>query len=277
MTDQYKGLENEWHQVSQAIDQSDFRVFPVPIVSENRSVYWPSDRGFRQFLELARSLDKKILYAGKRTFEVTDIEDLLATFSIKATILWPDDENDSDVLEPSIFPERDDYEIVDFIHDATLYVGRPFQYSVEWVHDGIVHSHWRLADWYSHLMDEVANLGSIIEQRVLEEAKNKEEEMEVIARQVAKDCDFQSRPNKQLRVKLIKVSFPALKPHEAYHIERSAWSIYREEILPEREKAIVEKADSLLKSGDSLNDIAHKLGMTRGKLQRLIGKYKTSE
>jgi len=72
-----KGLESEWKQVETSIQKRKLLVFPNMVQFDETYVTWPEEQGVESFLDLAQSLNIRLVYSGKTEFSSSEIEELL--------------------------------------------------------------------------------------------------------------------------------------------------------------------------------------------------------
>lgn len=160
MTRNFIGIEQLYEDINEQISTSDFDIFPSGISGTDGVAFWPESEGFNRFIELAKSLGKRILYVKAIYFTFDELIDLVMSYL-------------------SIDPEEHDYESVEgffkslgissdlnvrkYQEYGKQFDGRIESISVEWVHDGIVHRFWSIADWYGFLLDSAGEISGLVQ------------------------------------------------------------------------------------------------------------------
>jgi|GEM_PF-3472785 len=102
----------------------------------------------------------------------------------------------------------------------------------------------------------------------------KDKEIEQFSLELANDRNFQAATNDTQRQLIAKRIFAAQSEKYDYflidRIVQEAMAIYEMDIRPSLESVLSEKAEKLLQDGLSKKDIAKKLGITLGRLSKLI-------
>ncbi len=268
-------LEAHWEEVTSSIEGTQLRTFPGNIDRPASIARWPDDKPFAEFLALAIALGAQPIYLDTAIFDQQALDDL------RARVLDGDTLSESPpgtlaVATPvalSSFPELDR-----FISSARPFLDRIWAVEVQWVWASVVHSYFKVAAWYSALMDKLPELKSQFAQieiaRDAEELSRHDVELERAARSIASGTDF--RTSKKTLAAIRRVAAKALPDaslSDLHQIARTALDIYETEILPVEERRLAQKARLLVNDGLSLTKAAAKLGMTTDRLQRLLARY----
>ncbi len=84
---------------------------------------------------------------------------------------------------------------------------------------------------------------------------------------------FQKARNWSTQTEAARKAYPNLDERMLRSLLSQAREIYEAQIAPGQERAQVDKAKRLLESGMSLAKVAAQLGMTTGRLERMIARY----
>ena len=156
---------------------------------------------------------------------------------------------------------------------AEPFLGRTKMFWVQWVYEGIIHIFLKTADWYEDLENSLAHDQATIEAQREKQVEQRKAKLQETARALAGNSGFQKARNWSARNDVAKRLYPNFAEDKIGELAYSAWQIYESEILPMREEALVKEARGLLDSGQSLTRVANNLGMTSGRLERLLARY----
>ena len=252
-----KGLESEWKQVETSIQKRKLLVFPNMVHFDETYAAWPEEQGVESFLDLAQSLNIRLVYSGKTEFSSGEMEELVAE-------LRSDESEDEEAISSAT---QHIYAI------AKPFLGRTMMFWVQWVYEGIIHIFRKTADWYEDLENSLADDQATIEAQREKQVEQRKAKLQETTQALASNSGFQKTRNWSARYDVAKRLYPNLAEDEIAELVDSAWQIYESEILPVQENALVKKARGLLESGQSLTRVANNLGMTSGRLERLLARY----
>ena len=160
MPNEHEDVEQIWEQISESISSLGFQVFPSSISGTDGVAIWPVSEGFAKFLDLATSLGKKILYVHTIDFSSEELIDLVMNF-------LPTDIGEYDVETVEGFfaslGVSSDSQVTEYIEYGRRFAGRLASIRLEWVHEGVVHRYWRMADWYGFLLEKGGEISDLIE------------------------------------------------------------------------------------------------------------------
>jgi len=268
-------LDGHWQEIMPAIEATGMRVFPATIDEAQGIARWPQDHLFPAFLDHATQLGVRILYVDRAVFDEDNLTDLRnRVFEEESTPEYRASRPGMPAAEPTTsFPELEA-----FISKSRRYIGRVWAVEVQWLHGPIVHAYLRLAGWYSALLDELpllkARLSDLEFVRDEDAFKRHEADLETAARALASTSEFRKSKKTLAAIRrLAAKALPDASLSDLSQVTRSALELYETEILPEEERLLAHKARSLLDDGHSLTKAAAELGMTTGRLQRLIARF----
>lgn len=222
--------------------------------------------GAEAFLNLASELGVRVVYAWAIPF---DPEEFL------------------EELEDPI-PEDLRTDLERLREEARAYAGRLERFTAVWIHGGLAHSYTEEAEWAAPLRERKEALQEAI--RAIEEARRLEavEDLERAARRLAEDPAFGEARTYDAQIRIAQRLFPELKRRWAMEdplgsrrrweeLVQEARAIYEAEVRPARERALAEEARRLLAAGMKKTEAAARLGVTRERLDRLLGRYAGEE
>ena len=282
----YKGLEADWDHITSLIDAVGVPTYPSAINGDTNTADWPNDIPFDDFLALATRLDATLIYAEQSELDEAQLADLeqrvLQASEHGSSALSPaiSSAGRGPTFNPSVIlpPPAPFPELTAFMRRARACLGRTWGLQVQWVSQGVTHSYTRLADWYEALLDQLPSLSArYAEMEVLQDQQlleREEAQLEKRARQLATTREFhQSNKTYATQNQLAAKQFPDLSLNERRDLVRVARQIYEVEVLPLLEKELAERARAMLSGGMSLTRTAAKLGVTTGRLERLLARY----
>jgi len=255
------GLEIEWKQVKELLEKRKFLVFPNRVGFGEKYAVWPEGQGVESFLDLAQSLDVRLIYFSKAEFSFGDIKELVAEF-------YSDDLEDEEIA--SAETNRIEEMTKPFLSKISMFM-------VQWVYQGVVHVFFRTADWYEALEVDLEEHHVDVEEQNERQFKHKQSELQKIAQSLANDSNFQKAHNSDMRFIVAQKLYPGFDEDEVAELAYLAWQVYENEIMPKKEQELADEARKSLAEGQSLTHTASKLGMTSGRLERLLARYPANE
>jgi hypothetical protein len=274
MAKRTEDLDEHWPEIMAAIEAAGMRVFPATIDEAHGIARWPQDHPFSAFLDHATQVGVRILYVDRAVFDEDNLNDLRdRVLAEETTSEYRPIRASMPAAEPTTsFPELEA-----FISKSRRYIGRVWAIEVQWLHGPIVHSYLKLAKWYSALLDELPSLKARLSDlefvRDEDAFKRHAADLETAARALSSTSEFRKSKKTLAAIRrLAAKALPEASLSDLSHVTRSALELYETEILPEEERLLALKARSLLDDGHSLTMAAAKLGMTTGRLQRLIAR-----
>lgn len=257
MAKRFRGIETEWEEAQALIAERKIHLFPSEISdSKNKMADWPDDKPLGGFLDLAHTLGVQLIYARLETFSDTTLVEL-EDFALGET-----KEGETILLSSSDVEKLKD--------NARQYMDRPFYFSLEWLYQGIIHGYFRTADWYEDLLNLATELQEVSEQRQQERQALQSNTLEEHAALVAHSKAFKQARTYAARIAATKKLYPG---EEAHRLMARALEIYDSEIVPRQEEATAQKARKMLNSGVSMTKTAAQLGMSPGKLERILARF----
>lgn len=210
-----------------------------------------------EFVDLASTVGVRVVYAHAPRFEPEDVEEI-------RRLVVADEEPGSDAAR--------------LLEEARGFIGRVTAIAVVFVHEGVPHVFWEEASWYADLQERSQELAEHV--GPIKEAQE-EARKSAWARRLAEDPRFQRTTNRPERYAVARRVLPELVPEwgdkpsatfEASLVADEAWRIFQGAIQPERELDLARKARELLDAGESKISVAGRLGISKDKLARILGR-----
>lgn len=259
-------LETRWKHFQTAAAARGLRIYPGLPRGLDQGVFWQGDPGsFEDFLELAQAVGARIVYA---LAERWDPEGFL-----------------EDLVERPL-PEDLQPQVKALEAEARARAGELAGFIAAWIHEGQAHVYMVETDWAADLRQRKEALLEMLENLAKAEKAEEAEALEAIARKLAENREFQQARSYETQIRIAQRLFPELR--ERWSQEESAYSrwwdlvrdaraIYEAEILPRQEQRMAEEAARLLALGLSRTEAAARLGISRGRLDRLLQRYTGDE
>ena len=148
-------MEELWLEVQSEIAAREFKVYPNYIFSSEHKAYWPKEEEITKFLDLADTLDRKIIYVQSSKFDSEEALELLL-LSAPSDLVDYDAKSVRDCLRSLGVENRP--EAKEYLKTTKFYEGHRVSIWVEWVFDGIIHTYSRKPAWYT----DISELAAII-------------------------------------------------------------------------------------------------------------------
>jgi hypothetical protein len=147
--------------VRQELAARDFLVYPSGISIEGPMAMWPAEEAFGPFLDLAKSLGRRLVYLTAHVLQPADLIDSVATLlsEVDEAVDAPTPEEFLSHIGVAPYPA-----VKSYLRYGKEHYGEVLSVRVEWVHDGVVHRLWKYADWHKTFMDKATEVADLIEE-----------------------------------------------------------------------------------------------------------------
>lgn len=223
---------------------------------EGKSIDWDQEHGggWKNFLKCAKSLDIKSLYLHWVTFSQSHFDDALKT-----------DQGDSVVRDPEI--QKYNQEVENYRHN----IGLTNHIDLAFLQGGLVHICEIYADWF----DAFLELTTEDEEGVTQKRIDNTPLIHEWGRKLAvhpKYGNCKSNDDREYLLQSLSGENFARLPH--WEIVRHAESVYNFEIKEAVNQELREKVRALKGQGFNINAIALELGISRHRVEGLLGGMK---
>ncbi len=153
-------INDLWNQLAKDIPARGLLVFPAGIQSEAIEAMWPTDKDVAGFLDFAQKLDVRVVYLSSEVLAPDTLLELVASMLPRSNVALEYDTAEEffeavDILSDSV--------VADYLSFGRERFGRKSTIRVEWVHDGVVHRFFAVANWLGKLMDKAAEVSDLLE------------------------------------------------------------------------------------------------------------------
>ena len=162
MTPAKDRIDRLWHEALREIATRGLAIFPSAVTSDAPMALWPPDRDLAEFLDLATTLGKRMVYAESTSLSPADLLDAVALALGRALEELGADSPEEAFRELGITSEP---QVRDLLTFAGPHYGQRRNVSVEWTHEGVVHRFMRYAAWHSELMARATLVADVLEAR----------------------------------------------------------------------------------------------------------------
>ena len=113
------------------------------------------------FLDLAKSLGRRLVYLTAHVLQPADLIDSVATLlsEVDDAVDAPTPEEFLSHIGVASYPA-----VKNYLRYGKEHNGEVLSVRVEWVHDGVVHRLWKYADWHKTFMDKATEVADLIEE-----------------------------------------------------------------------------------------------------------------
>jgi len=148
-------------QARQELAARDFLVYPSGISIEGPMAMWPAEEAIGPFLDLAKSLGRRLVYLTAHVLQPADLIDSVATLlsEVDDAVDAPTPEEFLSQIGVASYPA-----VKNYLRYGKEHNGEVLSVRVEWVHDGVVHRLWKYADWHKTFMDKATEVADLIEE-----------------------------------------------------------------------------------------------------------------
>jgi hypothetical protein len=145
----------------QELAARDFLVYPSGISIEGPMAMWPAEEAIGPFLDLAKSLGRRLVYLTAHVLQPADLIDSVATLlsEVDDAVDAPTPEEFLSHIGVASYPA-----VKSYLRYGREHYGEVLSVRVEWVHDGVVHRFWKYADWHKTFMDKATEVADLIEE-----------------------------------------------------------------------------------------------------------------
>jgi len=145
----------------QELAARDFLVYPSGISIEGPMAMWPAEEAIGPFLDLAKSLGRRLVYLTAHVLQPADLIDSVATLlsEVDDAVDAPTPEEFLSHIGVASYPA-----VKNYLRYGKEHYGEVLSVRVEWVHDGVVHRLWKYADWHKTFMDKATEVADLIEE-----------------------------------------------------------------------------------------------------------------
>ena len=145
----------------QELAARDFLVYPSGISIEGPMAMWPAEEAIGPFLDLAKSLGRRLIYLTAHVLQPADLIDSVATLlsEVDDAVDAPTPEEFLSHIGVASYPA-----VKNYLRYGKEHYGEVLSVRVEWVHDGVVHRLWKYADWHKTFMDKATEVADLIEE-----------------------------------------------------------------------------------------------------------------
>jgi hypothetical protein len=145
----------------QQLAARDFLVYPSGISIEGPMAMWPAEEAIGPFLDLAKSLGRRLVYLTAHVLQPADLIDSVATLlsEVDEAVDAPTPEEFLSHIGVASYPA-----VKSYLRYGKEHYGEVLSVRVEWVHDGVVHRLWKYADWHKTFMDKATEVADLIEE-----------------------------------------------------------------------------------------------------------------
>ena len=145
----------------QELAARDFLVYPSGISIEGPMAMWPAEEAIGPFLDLAKSLGRRLVYLTAHVLQPADLIDSVATLlsEVDDAVDAPTPEEFLSHIGVASYPA-----VKSYLRYGKEHYGEVLSVRVEWVHDGVVHRLWKYADWHKTFMDKATEVADLIEE-----------------------------------------------------------------------------------------------------------------
>jgi hypothetical protein len=145
----------------QELAARDFLVYPSGISIEGPMAMWPLEEAIGPFLDLAKSLGRRLVYLTANVLQPADLIDSVATLlsEVDEAVDAPTPEEFLSHIGVASYPA-----VKSYLRYGKEHYGEVLSVRVEWVHDGVVHRLWKYADWHKTFMDKATEVADLIEE-----------------------------------------------------------------------------------------------------------------
>jgi len=145
----------------QQLAARDFLVYPSGISIEGPMAMWPAEEAIGPFLDLAKSLGRRLVYLTAHVLQPADLIDSVATLlsEVDDAVDAPTPEEFLSHIGVASYPA-----VKSYLRYGKEHYGEVLSVRVEWVHDGVVHRLWKYADWHKTFMDKATEVADLIEE-----------------------------------------------------------------------------------------------------------------
>ena len=145
----------------QELAARDFLVYPSGISIEGPMAMWPAEEAIGPFLDLAKSLGRRLVYLTAHVLQPADLIDSVATLlsEVDDAVDAPTPEEFLSHIGVASYPA-----VKSYLRYGREHYGEVLSVRVEWVHDGVVHRLWKYADWHKTFMDKATEVADLIEE-----------------------------------------------------------------------------------------------------------------
>ena len=145
----------------QELAARDFLVYPSGISIEGPMAMWPLEEAIGPFLDLAKSLGRRLVYLTAHVLQPADLIDSVATLlsEVDDAVDAPTPEEFLSHIGVASYPA-----VKNYLRYGKEHYGEVLSVRVEWVHDGVVHRLWKYAEWHKTFMDKATEVADLIEE-----------------------------------------------------------------------------------------------------------------
>jgi hypothetical protein len=145
----------------QELAARDFLVYPSGITIEGPMAMWPAEEAIGPFLNLAKSMGRRLVYLTAHVLQPADLIDSVATLlsEVDDAVDAPTPEEFLSHIGVASYPA-----VKSYLGYGKEHYGEVLSVRVEWVHDGVVHRLWKYADWHKTFMDKATEVADLIEE-----------------------------------------------------------------------------------------------------------------
>ena len=161
MTEAHDEMGKFLEHARQELAARDFLVYPSGISIEGPMAMWPAEEAIGPFLDLAKSLGRRLVYLTAHVLQPADLIDSVATLlsEVDDAVDAPTPEEFLSHIGVASYPA-----VKNYLRYGKEHYGEVLSVRVEWVHDGVVHRLWKYADWHKTFMDKATEVADLIEE-----------------------------------------------------------------------------------------------------------------
>ena len=161
MTEAHDEMGKFLEHARQQLAARDFLVYPSGISIEGPMAMWPAEEAIGPFLDLAKSLGRRLVYLTAHVLQPADLIDSVATLlsEVDDAVDAPTPEEFLSHIGVASYPA-----VKSYLRYGKEHYGEVLSVRVEWVHDGVVHRLWKYADWHKTFMDKATEVADLIEE-----------------------------------------------------------------------------------------------------------------
>ena len=161
MTEAHDEMGKFLEHARQELAARDFLVYPSGISIEGPMAMWPAEEAIGPFLDLAKSLGRRLVYLTAHVLQPADLIDSVATLlsEVDDAVDAPTPEEFLSHIGVASYPA-----VKSYLRYGKEHYGEVLSVRVEWVHDGVVHRLWKYADWHKTFMDKATEVADLIEE-----------------------------------------------------------------------------------------------------------------
>ena len=161
MTEAHDEMGKFLEHARQELAARDFLVYPSGISIEGPSAMWPAEEAIGPFLDLAKSLGRRLVYLTAHVLQPADLIDSVATLlsEVDEAVDAPTPEEFLSHIGVASYPA-----VKSYLRYGKEHYGEVLSVRVEWVHDGVVHRFWKYADRHKTFIDKATEVADLIEE-----------------------------------------------------------------------------------------------------------------